>query len=140
MPDTPVDAEQEADQHGADQRTPERVSRWGPGVWVGVWAAVNVGLGVVLAYPFMLLYVIGLHARAMVFDRPDSPFSNKEIQGGEADGFIPGGIFAVLVILAVVTAINWPMIRRMRLPSRAVKAGIILVTGALLLAPAMVIF
>jgi hypothetical protein len=140
MPDTPVDAEQEAEQHGADQRTPERVGRWGPGVWVGVWAVVNVALGVVLAYPFMLLYVIGLHARAMVFDRPDSPFSNKEIQGGEADGFIPGGIIALLVILAVVTAINRPMIRRMRLPSTAARIGIVLVTGGLLVAPFAVIF
>ena len=62
------------------------------------------------------------------------------IQGGEADGFIPFGIVATLVVLTMLTAINWPMIRRMRLPTKAVKAGIVLVTGALLLSPAVVIF
>lgn len=138
MPETPPGAGQETVRRA--RGAAGRVSRWGPGVWFGIWAVVNVALGIVLAYPFLFLELIGRHARAMVFDRSDSPFSNNEIQGGEADGFIAFGIIASLVILAVLTAINWPMIRCMRLPSRAAKAGILLVTGALLLGPYAVIF
>jgi hypothetical protein len=124
-----------------NQHPPDgRLSRWGSAAWVGGWAIVNVALGSLLAYPFLMLLLIGVHARAMLFDRPDSPFSNNEIQGGEADGFIPAGIIALLVILAVVTAINRPMIRRMRLPSKTAKVGTVLVTGALLLGPSAVIF
>ena len=141
MPETPLGARQETQQDsGTPRPAGTTTARLNPAAWFGVWGVVNVGLGVVLAYPFVLLELVGRHARAMVFGRPDSPFSNNEIQGGEADGFIPGGVIALLVILAVVTAINRPMVRRMRLPSKAAKAGIVLVTGALLLAPYAVIF
>lgn len=125
------------------ERRPTRsghASGWRLGAWYGAWAATNAALGVLLAYPLLLLSVIGLHARAMLLDRPDSPFSNKEIQGGEADGFIPLGIVALLVIVAVVTAINWALIRRLRPPSRLATAGIIGMTVALLLAPARLVF
>jgi hypothetical protein len=44
-----------------------------------------------------------------------------------------------VLILAVVTGINWLLIRRLRLPSAASKAGIVAVTGALLIAPALLI-
>ncbi|GAA1593507.1 hypothetical protein GCM10009789_54440 [Kribbella sancticallisti] len=108
-------------------------------LWVGVWAVVNVALGVVLAYPLIFLESIGRHARAMVFDRPDSPFSPKEIEGGEADGFIPFGIFLAVLILAVVTAINWPLVRRLRLPGWAAKAGIVAVTAALVVTPRIIL-
>ena len=108
-------------------------------LWVGLWAVVNVVLGLVLAYPLVILELIGRHARAMVFDRPDSPFSPKEIEGGEADGFIPFGIFLAVLILAVVTAINRPLIRRLRLPGWAAKAGIAAVTAALVVAPRIIL-
>ncbi|GAA3556283.1 hypothetical protein [Kribbella ginsengisoli] len=111
-----------------------------PATWYGIWAAVNAALGVLLAYPFLLLALIGLHARAMLFDRPDSPFSNNEIQGGEADGFIPLGIVAALLILAVVIGINLALFRRLRPPSVAAKAGQVLTTVALLIAPSFLIW
>lgn len=120
---------------GASRRT-----NLGPAGWFGIWAIVNLALGVVIAYPLLFLFLIGLHARAMVFDRGDSPFSNNEIQGGEADGVILIGVILGIVVLAVVGGINWALIRRFRLPSAAAKGGIVLVTAGLLVAPALVIF
>jgi hypothetical protein len=100
---------------------------------------VNLALGVLLAYPLLFVLLIGAHARAMLFNRPDSPFSNNEIQGGEADGAILFGIVLALVILAIVIGVNRFLIRRLRLPSATAKAGVLLVTAALLVAPALVI-
>ncbi|MFI5711419.1 hypothetical protein [Kribbella sp. NPDC051620] len=108
--------------------------------WYGLWAVVNTALGVLLAYPLLMLTLIGLHARAMLFDRPDSPFSNNEIQGGEADGFIPLGIVAALLILAVVIGINLALFRRLRPPSAAAMAGLVLTTVALVIAPSFLIW
>jgi hypothetical protein len=126
----------------AESRPPRsrRASGWRLGAWYGMWAATNTALGLLLAYPLLLLSLIALHARAMLLDRPDSPFSTKEIQGGEADGFIPLGIVALLVIVAVVTAINYALIRRLRPPSRLATAGIVGMTAVLLLAPASLMF
>jgi hypothetical protein len=87
-----------------------------------------------------MLALIALHARAMLFDRPNSPFSNNEIQGGEADGFIQFGIVAAIVILAVLIAINRPPFRRLRLPSGTAKAGLLLTTAALLIAPSFLLW
>ncbi|GAA0951642.1 hypothetical protein GCM10009554_53440 [Kribbella koreensis] len=111
-----------------------------PATWYGIWAVVNTALGVLFAYPFLLLALIGLHARAMLFDRPDSPFSNNEIQGGEADGFIPLGIVAALVILAVLIGINLPLFRRLHPASGTTKAALTLLTATLLIAPSFLLW
>jgi hypothetical protein len=44
----------------------------------------------------------------------------------------------LLVILAIVIGVNRFLIRRLRLPSATAKAGVLLVTAALLVAPALV--
>jgi hypothetical protein len=84
---------------------PRHASGWRLAAWYGIWAATNAALGVLLAYPLLLLHIIGLHARAMMLDRPDSPFSNKEIQGGEANGFIPLGIVGMTAVLLLAPAL-----------------------------------
>jgi hypothetical protein len=101
---------------------------------------VNVGLGVLFGYPLLFLGLIGLHVRAVVFGRLDSPFSNSEIQGGEADGAILIGVVLAVVVLVVAGGVNWVLIRRLRLPSVGAKVGIGLVTVGLLVAPALVVF
>jgi uncharacterized membrane protein len=118
----------------------ELTKRKRPGAWYAAWAVINLGLGALLAYPLLLLAVIGLHARAMLFDRPDSPFSNNEIQGGEADAAIQLGILLAVVALAVVVATNWALFRRLRPPSGTTKAGLLLTTAALLIAPSFVLW
>jgi uncharacterized membrane protein len=108
--------------------------------WYGIWAVINAGLGVLLAYPLLMLALIALHARAMLFDRPDSPFSNNEIQGGEADAAIQFSIILAVVALAVVIATNWALFRRLRPPSGTTKAGLLLTTAALLIAPSFLLW
>jgi hypothetical protein len=49
-------------------------------------------LGAVLAFPLIMLWSAWIHLRAMMFDRPDSPFQPNEIEGG----------VVVLVTLAVL--------------------------------------
>jgi len=82
---------------------------------VMLWAGTNVLLGIISAYPLLLLLIVAVHLRAQLFDRPDSPFMPKEVEGGEASAVIAATLMVVLPLLIVVVLANWAMIRRLRL-------------------------
>ncbi|WBQ06183.1 hypothetical protein [Kribbella sp. CA-293567] len=117
-----------------------RARGWWLAGWYGLWVGVNLLLGVVFAYPLLIVLTIALHARAMLFDRPDSPFMPKEIEGGEADGAVAFGVVLLIVMLLVALGSNWPVIRRLRLRTRAAKAGIVLMTLVLIAGSARLLF
>jgi hypothetical protein len=91
---------------------------------------------VLLSYPLVLLLIVGMHLRAVWFDRGNSPFQPQEIQYGEAAGVIQFTLVLVTPLLVIAVAANWALIRRLAVHGAGRRLGVVLLTIALLTAPA----